>query len=445
MSTTDSFSWGAETISREDPGTGRAAGVTRQRSLLGLRMAALIIDGVLLVMPLIAVAFALSLAFPHRGFFFSRSAISVSSTGSRTADYHLGLPGLLVISALSLSYFFLMETLCGQTVGKRTMGLHVRSASGRPAGPRAIAVRTLARLIDGLPIFYLVGALVALLSGSRRRRIGDWAAGTIVVSDHDPIDSLRRRASWSAALYPAGLIAAVLLAIFTFGLGANVSEGERAIALVQSYIKAREQGHAALACSLLTGEQQREIVAIESNDYPHASASLCPAYILRSEPDSHLLNPKLDELSVASLISEPTPLGAVVVRSRYPVLDLIVVPEDGRLKLDMRGVERLAFIRVCTSTNMASTSSCACTFRLMRIQAMVPEGGLTPSIVRAIGEDELRCRGTPAGAQLAFSRARRPVCRPRRSIPDASEQRRQRHRQRRTGAIHRGRRNRRRL
>jgi hypothetical protein len=87
-----------------------------------------------------------------------------------------------------------------------------------------------------------------------------------------------------------------------------------------------------------------------------------------------------------------TPLGAVVLRSQATGLELIAVPEEGNLKLDMRGVERLAFTEECTAAGRASESLCACTFTLMRARAMVPERSLTASMLRVIGEDVLRCR-----------------------------------------------------
>lgn len=98
------------------------------------------------------------------------------STGpSGSANLRLGLPGVLVISALTLSYFFLFEALRGQTIGKRRMGLRVQSAEGGPPGLNAISARTVLRLIDGL-VFYAVGALIAGLSGSRRRRLATGSA-----------------------------------------------------------------------------------------------------------------------------------------------------------------------------------------------------------------------------------------------------------------------------
>jgi uncharacterized RDD family membrane protein YckC len=82
-----------------------------------------------------------------------------------------------VILGWALYYFFALESGEGQTVGKRLMKLRVVRADGRPAGMREIGVRTILRVVDN----YLVGLIAMLATGERRQRIGDLAAGTIVV------------------------------------------------------------------------------------------------------------------------------------------------------------------------------------------------------------------------------------------------------------------------
>ena len=82
-----------------------------------------------------------------------------------------------VILGWALYYFFALESGEGQTVGKKLMKLRVVRADGRPAGMREIGVRTILRVVDN----YLVGLIVMLATGERRQRIGDLAAGTIVV------------------------------------------------------------------------------------------------------------------------------------------------------------------------------------------------------------------------------------------------------------------------
>ena len=87
-----------------------------------------------------------------------------------------------VILGWALYYFFALESGDGQTLGKKVMKLRVVRADGRPAGMGEIAVRTILRVIDN----YLVGLIVMLATGERRQRIGDLAAGTIVVDASGP-------------------------------------------------------------------------------------------------------------------------------------------------------------------------------------------------------------------------------------------------------------------
>src|SRR3954470_5964702 len=90
-----------------------------------------------------------------------------------------------VILGWALYYYFALESGAGQTVGKKLMNLRVVCADGRPAGMREIAVRTILRVIDGIGV-YIVGLIVMLVTGQRRQRVGDLAAGTIVVDASGP-------------------------------------------------------------------------------------------------------------------------------------------------------------------------------------------------------------------------------------------------------------------
>jgi uncharacterized RDD family membrane protein YckC len=90
-----------------------------------------------------------------------------------------------VLLGWALFYYFALESGAGQTVGKRVMGLRVTMADGSHADMRAVAVRTVLRVIDGFA-FYVVGLIVMLATGERRQRLGDLAGGTIVTSADAP-------------------------------------------------------------------------------------------------------------------------------------------------------------------------------------------------------------------------------------------------------------------
>jgi len=99
-----------------------------------------------------------------------------------------GLPITMVIIVFSmtllvLAYFIVFELLWnGQTPGKRIGGMRVIRAGGGAIGFAASAIRNILRLIDSLPIFYLFGGLFAFFTRASQR-IGDLAAGTIVVKE----------------------------------------------------------------------------------------------------------------------------------------------------------------------------------------------------------------------------------------------------------------------
>jgi uncharacterized RDD family membrane protein YckC len=68
----------------------------------------------------------------------------------------------------------------GQTVGKRLLRLRVIDRQGLRLHPAQIIIRNLLRAVDALPGCYLLGGAVALI-GKRSQRLGDLAAGTLVI------------------------------------------------------------------------------------------------------------------------------------------------------------------------------------------------------------------------------------------------------------------------
>jgi uncharacterized RDD family membrane protein YckC len=69
----------------------------------------------------------------------------------------------------------------GQTPGKKMLGISVVQDDLTPVTFGTSLVRNLLRTADFLPFFYLFG-LVAMLSNRRFQRLGDLAAGTLVIS-----------------------------------------------------------------------------------------------------------------------------------------------------------------------------------------------------------------------------------------------------------------------
>ena len=82
---------------------------------------------------------------------------------------------------VSFGYGILFEWLWrGQTPGKKLFRLRVVDEEGLPLTASQVVMRNLLRAIDALPLFYLVGGVVMMLN-ARAQRLGDIAAGTIVI------------------------------------------------------------------------------------------------------------------------------------------------------------------------------------------------------------------------------------------------------------------------
>ena len=90
---------------------------------------------------------------------------------------------ILLAFLMFWGYYIFFEILWnGQTPGKRAARIRVLKDGGYPIGFLDSVVRNLLRPIDFLPFYYGVGAIVALCN-RRCKRIGDFAAGTIVVKE----------------------------------------------------------------------------------------------------------------------------------------------------------------------------------------------------------------------------------------------------------------------
>ena len=92
----------------------------------------------------------------------------------------VALGGFLLITVV---YHVAFEVLArGRTPGKRWAGLRVVLEGGGPVDLHASLVRNLIRLIEGLALLY-VPAIIAVLATRRNQRLGDLAAGTLVIRE----------------------------------------------------------------------------------------------------------------------------------------------------------------------------------------------------------------------------------------------------------------------
>lgn len=149
---------------------------------VGRRIGASFIDFALLTAVFVSMSIVLGQTSQNIGHFrIVLSIFSVIRDGQQVGGISLGGVWAVLYLLMIPLYYFAMEAAAGQTVGKWLFGLRVLRTDGERASAWAIAGRTLLRLIDGLPVLYLVGFVIMLATGRRHQRIGDLAAGTVVV------------------------------------------------------------------------------------------------------------------------------------------------------------------------------------------------------------------------------------------------------------------------
>lgn len=158
---------------------------------------------------------------------------------------------ILAIVAVFVGYPVLMETLTrGRTLGKMAMGIRVVRDDGGPIGFRQALVRGLfAGLVEKPGIFFgftvIVGILTMLIS-AKGKRVGDLAAGTVVLQERVPASKIAYYAQmppplagWAATLDITGVDDNLALSVRQFlsrlsqlDEGAKAELGERLSAAV---------------------------------------------------------------------------------------------------------------------------------------------------------------------------------------------------------------------
>jgi uncharacterized RDD family membrane protein YckC len=142
-----------------------------------------------------AVALALDLALQAAGFvgLLLVGGVVAGATG-------LSLPGwvgvtvvLLLSLVLQLGYPIVLESAWrGRTLGKAALGLRVLTTEGGPVGVRHASLRAMVGLVD-FTLTLGAAALVSSLVTGRHQRLGDLAAGTVVVRErtaNEPLDAV---------------------------------------------------------------------------------------------------------------------------------------------------------------------------------------------------------------------------------------------------------------
>lgn len=136
---------------------------------LGSRIIAATVDVILVAVLVFAIAFGVSqLALGGNGGILFQALATIGVTAI-VMGYLVGFEGWNE----------------GRTPGKRMVGIRVVTTSGDSIGFLAAFLRNLLRVIDFLPLMFVVGAASILLT-KMNQRVGDIAANTLVVRDRLP-------------------------------------------------------------------------------------------------------------------------------------------------------------------------------------------------------------------------------------------------------------------
>jgi uncharacterized RDD family membrane protein YckC len=144
---------------------------------IGSRFLAALIDTLIIILLQIVVLVVLLLVL---------RAFNVTLLDGGVASWVYAIFGLIAFVFYWGYYIFFEMLWNGQTPGKRRVGLRVLRANGTPIALSESLIRNLARIVDILPAAYGIG-IVTMFLDRQSRRLGDIAAGTLVVYDRAPI------------------------------------------------------------------------------------------------------------------------------------------------------------------------------------------------------------------------------------------------------------------
>jgi uncharacterized RDD family membrane protein YckC len=113
----------------------------------------------------------------------------------------------LIVFLLNWGYFTIFEAFWnGRTPGKRVAKIRVIQRSGRPIGIFESMARNFVRYVDQIPFFYAVGVITMFVT-RQHQRLGDLAAGTLVVRDIEqetPLWGETGARTFTAAVFSTG-------------------------------------------------------------------------------------------------------------------------------------------------------------------------------------------------------------------------------------------------
>lgn len=153
---------------------------------LGSRFLAWFVDQVLLLLFFLLLFIVLMIGNIGVGRTFDRFVMNRNG-GDEQGFYVMGI-ATLALGLASFFYFGLFELLMhGQTIGKRNVSIRVVKMNGFALDGTSILLRSLFRIVDNIPVFWLVPFFSKYM-----QRLGDMVAGTVVIIDSPKkLNSLR--------------------------------------------------------------------------------------------------------------------------------------------------------------------------------------------------------------------------------------------------------------
>jgi uncharacterized RDD family membrane protein YckC len=140
---------------------------------IGSRFIAVAVDTILWVVALVALGFIFAFFLP-----------AIAAFNKISYQWTVAIVIFLVF-LFNWGYFTLFEAFWnGRTPGKKIAKIRVIQQSGRPIGLLESMARNLVRYVDAFPSFYAVGVITMFVT-KQHQRLGDLAAGTLVVQDRE--------------------------------------------------------------------------------------------------------------------------------------------------------------------------------------------------------------------------------------------------------------------
>jgi uncharacterized RDD family membrane protein YckC len=148
---------------------------------IGVRFLAFLVDRLIQAGAILGLLFVVTLFLSMSGVIAEVTDFFVAA-GKYIGQWVIAF-AIVLYGVISIGYFILFEYLwSGATPGKRFQEIRVIRKDGRPLTFLDAAIRNILRFVDLLGDVYPLGLLVMFLD-SKSRRLGDMAAGTLVVME----------------------------------------------------------------------------------------------------------------------------------------------------------------------------------------------------------------------------------------------------------------------